>query len=235
MPFVIQTINNQIAFDFGLNLKQYTERSFHSYSVYLSENPIKNYIPIGSVNFVHDAIKLIDYKIPKPINIPESLMGRVFTNRNVFHTNNLNDIHIGDFVKSNTKIKDGFTGVIYDEFTKDNLVQDEYLVSEFVDFSAEWRAFILNGKILDIRKYSGNYMNLPKFCDIENMVKSYTDAPVAYTIDVGVLGNITYLIEIHNFYSCGLYGLHMSHAIPMWIEWWSNFTRNTQNKLNVAS
>ena len=39
------------------------------------------------------------------------------------------------------------------------------------------------------------------------MINAYADSPYAYTIDVAVLGNKeTVLIEVHPFFSCGLYG-----------------------------
>ena len=44
---------------------------------------------------------------------------------------------------------------------------------------------------------------------MREMIKLYHSAPGAYTLDVAVLNNEkkdTALIEIHHFFSCGLYG-----------------------------
>jgi hypothetical protein len=45
------------------------------------------------------------------------------------------------------------------------------------------------------------------------MIKKYKSAPIAYTLDVGVNDKDgTFIIEIHTFFSCGLYGF-VNHAI----------------------
>ena len=38
------------------------------------------------------------------------------------------------------------------------------------------------------------------------MIKDYKDSPLSYTLDVGINNNGTFIIEVHPFVSCGLYG-----------------------------
>lgn len=47
------------------------------------------------------------------------------------------------------------------------------------------------------------------------MIEGFKEAPEAYTIDVGVTsdGN-TVLIEVHDFFSCGLYGFDDAKNLP---------------------
>ncbi len=92
-----------------------------------------------------------------------------------------------------------------------------YLVSEsLLDIKSEWRAFIWNGRILDIRCYSGDFWTFPDRKAVEGMVAAYTDNPPrAYTLDVAVLGDgRTVIMEVHNFIACGLYGFEDSR-IPL--------------------
>ncbi len=117
--FLIQTIDGQIAHDFSFHLIQaikyqnwYYNEQQHDY--YLSNNVFKsnfkNYIPIGSVEFVLDFYKRY-YNIDniKPINIPQELMNINFLKRYVYisHTKNIhnNNHPITMFFKSMDKIK----------------------------------------------------------------------------------------------------------------------------------
>ena len=55
--------------------------------------------------------------------------------------------------------------------------------------------------------YSGEFNIFPDVAEINKMISAYTEAPPAYTIDVGVnTKGETVIIECHNFFSCGLYG-----------------------------
>ena len=64
--------------------------------------------------------------------------------------------------------------------------------------------------------YSGELNYFPDIKEIENMIKDYgKEAPPAYTIDVGVNDDGTFLIEIHDFFSCGLYGFADYKNLPL--------------------
>lgn len=237
MTFAIQTINNQIAFDFGFQLSQAVKHPLSYHEAVYSNTPVKSYIPIGSVEFVHETMKLNDLTIPAPINIPTQLNIESITHRKIFYTYDLSEIKVGNFVKTMTKVKYGYTGIIYGQFEKDNFPQDMYMVSEFMDFESEWRAFVLNGNVLDIRQYLGSYKITPDLKILDEIISEYPNPPVAYTIDIGVCNGVTSLIEIHNFYSCGLYGLSIGKAQKMWVAWWGNHVRNNiveKNSLNMS-
>lgn len=38
------------------------------------------------------------------------------------------------------------------------------------------------------------------------MIETYKDSPLSYTLDAGINDNSQFLIEVHPFVSCGLYG-----------------------------
>ncbi|GAB3318004.1 ATP-grasp domain-containing protein [Larkinella ripae] len=81
-------------------------------------------------------------------------------------------------------------------------------VSDTMLFVAEYRVFILNGKILNVSLYNGDLSYLPNIAAIRQMVKSYEDAPLAYSIDVGITPSLyQYLVEVNDAYALGNYGL----------------------------
>ena len=92
------------------------------------------------------------------------------------------------------------------------------------DIISEWRLFIRDGEILDIRNYLGDSFICPdkKLCS--DIVKSYiTNRPV-YTLDIGVRENMDLVvIEVHDFFSCGTYGFSDYRKYPImlwrWFRW----------------
>jgi hypothetical protein len=91
----------------------------------------------------------------------------------------------------------------------------------------EWRVFVFNGTILDIKNYKGDPWIMPNKEVVEKMVKEYYDGggnARAFTLDVGVdeNDNSTKIVEFHEFYSCGLYGFDMYDKLPyMFSQQWA--------------
>lgn len=63
------------------------------------------------------------------------------------------------------------------------------------------------------------------------MVEEYSknNSPIAYTLDVGIhfVDNnlVTSLIEVHDFFSCGLYGFDDKDKLPfMFYRWFKEYT-----------
>ena len=168
------------------------------------------YIPVGSVEFVLEFMKqYYGVEDVRPLNIPLELMR--FANRDVIYlsSSDLKNNLIADkvyFIKSNTKIK-GYTSVINGSIDVTSIPEDVYMLSEYIDIQSEWRCFVKDGQLLDVRCYSGDFALQPSFSLIEEMIRKYKSCPPAYTLDVCVDadGN-TSIIECHNFFSCGLYG-----------------------------
>lgn len=74
------------------------------------------------------------------------------------------------------------------------------------DIESEWRVFVYKGRGIDVKNYSGNPFVFPKTERIYQFIDQYTDAPEAYTLDVAVTNKGTWVLECHDFFSCGLYG-----------------------------
>ena len=99
------------------------------------------------------------------------------------------------------------------------------MTSEVLKIVSEHRAFVADGKILDVRKYKGPYGTHPDLKTIENCIFVWEDQPVAYSLDVAVTEEgKTVLIEANDAYSLGTYGLDPYSYTKMLILRWKEIT-----------
>jgi hypothetical protein len=83
--------------------------------------------------------------------------------------------------------------------------------SEVVDFVSEYRCFVRYGKILDVRRYRGDWSIAPNRDVIESAVAAYTTAPAGYAVDFGATSDgRTLLVEVNEGHSLGCYGLQQN-------------------------
>jgi hypothetical protein len=123
-----------------------------------------------------------------------------------------------------------FTGVVV-RSTKDLIGCGAYgedpdiLCSEVVNFAAEWRCFVWYGKILDIRRYRGNWRLHFDYKVVENIVSQFTSAPKGYAVDLGLTDRgETLLIEVNDGYSLGHYGLFSLDYAKLLSARWAELT-----------
>lgn len=259
MKFLLQTIDKKIVHDFGFVLTK--SKEFMDWSIGkqmsikkhegLDFSDIKNpdkYIPVGSVDFVSAYLNTFypnAKKMLEPLNVPGVLFP--FAGRDIMNIKtdeDLKQLYKFDqvFAKSMSVIKHPDNGWKYNPNNGINkllnLDNDNYdncigfQVSSYVEFLSEWRVFVFNGKILDCKNYLGDFFTYPNPNTIINMVKEYKDAPVAYTLDVGVIpGGETVVIECHRFFSCGLYGFNDLYHYPYMLsqEWFEMKNYKEQN------
>ena len=233
MKYLIQTIEGEIVHDFSFTLI----RSFDYYKwlgspkeYVLSETVLeeKGCVPVGSVEFVMEYLKLNYGLVPKAKNIPSTLLLEKYLKRKVFigHEDFLQASPIDSitkngevFVKPMDTIKaEGFPKMLT---KKDILEPDIYMFSEPIDIVSEYRCFIYNNNLLGINNYSGEFTIFPDVDTIIEMIGDYTDSPIAYTLDVGVIeSGETVIIEVHDFFSCGLYGFADMKNLPTMYSRW---------------
>lgn len=228
MKFLVQTNElGQLNLDFCWHIERAVEylKSFRNQNheiKYTHKELFPNYIPIGSIEFVLEYIKTYYGGTILPKNVPECLMRHEFTKRHIFNGTE-KDIKGLKFIKSNDVFK-GIT-VITTKAEKGN-----YQISDVIDIHSEYRVFVFNGNIESIKHYSGYLNYLYNYDTIKKMVDVYEEnnAPVAYTLDVGVTSrDETVIIEVHDFFSVGLYGWDDYNKIPfMFSQWWHQFTNN---------
>ncbi|MFA7664269.1 MAG: ATP-grasp domain-containing protein [Clostridia bacterium] len=199
------------------------------------EGDLQSIIPIGSVEFV---LKYLNdyYNITniKPLNIPDELDRYKYTKRKIFYSNSNGIIHLPHdkyfenlnpstkfFVKSNDKIK-GFTDIIQYK----DIPQGEYLISELIDIDSEWRAFVFNNRLVGLQNYSGDFTLFPDVKLINEMVHDF-NYNSTYTLDVGInKKDGTFIVECHDFFSCGLYGFSDYRVLPlMFINTWNKIIK----------
>lgn len=222
--FLIQIVDNEIIHDFSFHLKEaikynnwfFNEKKYdyilceHFEEITLGDK--EKYIPIGSINFVLNFYKIYFDINLQPINIPLDLYRDKYLKRNVI-TNSEIKIENPDkivFAKSLDKFKD-FTELIK---IKNLPLNKKLLISDEIEILSEWRIFVFNKKMVDIKNYSGDFKCFPNINIIEQMINDYKDCPKSYTLDIAITPTDTVLIEVHQFFSCGLYGFNDYSILP---------------------
>lgn len=158
-------------------------------------------VPVGSVEFVRRYAELNDIVLPQLPTYPAAL--HPYLGRRVWRCKYA-DVPADAFCKPlRTK---AFTGGIRSTITE--AVPDEELVaaSEPVVFGAEFRFYILHGRIVGHSRYdAGDDIAEPDRAIVEQMVRDYADAPCGYALDVGICGGKNYLVEVNDGWSLGYY------------------------------
>lgn len=224
MNFLIQGENNLPYHDFGFELIQsikYQERvgnTKRKYIVSLEKEdisgPKEQWCPVGSVEFVLDYFNYHGIARPRPINIPEEL--RLISGLRPMVMKGNVSFKDARFVKSMDQIKHPLNGFMDKTPNEEGLWQ----ATDVVDFVSEWRCFVHNGQLVDCRKYLGDFERPPSKSYIKDCIYMYKSAPIAYTLDVGVTETGTCVIEVHDFFSCGLYGFSSPHIYPQMLSQW---------------
>lgn len=179
-----------------------------------------NYLPIsketivnGFIRSVRKSFQIIGCPEPAEISIPDEILS--FAGRNIW-TSTLSEIRLYEprvFIKP----LDGhklFNGHVRTGEMKDLIYTSMYpdetriLVSDVVNFISEYRGFVLDGELIGLKHYRGDFT---KTIDIELMecaIEVYKSAPKAYSIDFGLTDDgRTLLVEVNDAFSLGCYGL----------------------------
>lgn len=167
-------------------------------------------VPIGSVEFALAWFKAMGVDNVKPLNIPRELWH--FCERKVAIGRGC-DFN-GTYMRKDIDIiKSDDNGQVR-LFNDENDTKECFFTEWLDDVESEWRVFVFNGEIRDIRCYSGDFWRIPDRQYIERVVKEY-DNP-SYTLDVMVTPKRTEILELHDFFSCGLYGFDDPILPLMW-------------------
>lgn len=184
--------------------------------------------------FIGDVYAALDkLKLPRPpsIDYPEAL--EEFYGRKIW-TGTLDDIqdrglHPGVFVKPNGSQK-LFTGLLWKGTPGHRLHLAPYpkdtpvFFSEPRAFVSEYRCFVLDGEILDVRHYKGDWSQAPSRKVVEACVAVYRPYR-AYCIDFGVLDTgETVVVEVNDSFAMGCYGLHPVAYAKMIEARWEELT-----------
>lgn len=110
---------------------------------------------------------------------------------------------VGDLIKT-AGFEDGF----------------EILASEVVRFEVEYRLLIHKREIIGCRHYRGNFRKAIDFNVADAFMMEFNNQPVAYSLDIGVVGNKTLVVEINDAFSLGTYGMAAVPYARMVIDRW---------------
>jgi hypothetical protein len=199
----------------------------------------KNFTYTGPA--VHDVSRLVLKKLnidPPSDSYPQSL--RPWLERKVWTTTVrklLIESHqtelSGIFIKPRSKAK-LFTGFVLrsnaglsklDGCAKDT----ELYVSEEVEWLSEYRVFVMDGKIVGTRIYSGDPIHSLDMQIVEQAIAAFEasdERTSAYGIDFGVLANgSTALVEWNDGYSLGSYGLDKELYTDLILRRWEELMK----------
>lgn len=252
MKFLIQKIDGQIVHDFSFVLletirfqnwlqgKNAITKRFYNTMKNQTKFEFKplhlNYVPVGSVEFVTAYLEYFYGLTPKPLNIPKHL--HPFAGGHVIHGNEktiFKDMVSGReyYIKSNDVIKGYHKSYVLGEEIE--LPVGNYQAYERFSFDSEWRAFVYENKLVGLQNYAGDFTIIPNRNKLRDIIDHYAIiAPVAYTLDVAISDGeyIPDVIEVHDFFSCGLYGFsdHSKYA-NMLSKWFWEYIRNNTKKM----
>ena len=204
----------------------------------IDERTFERDVPIvGGVETVRRVLHKLGVERPG-ITYPRSLgpyLGRAVweTTLNELCVNALGgNMRFPCFIKPRSDTKK-FTGFVCKDSGDCRLLSIEsrypLYASEVVDFKSEYRVYVLNGKIQNISRYRGPVELYPDIKWVRSMIENFTEAPIAYGLDVGVdkLGR-TLLVEVNDALALGNYGLPPTLSAKMVASRWFQMVGNTQ-------
>lgn len=172
--------------------------------------------PVGSVEFVSSLAFLRDCDLPPHLSYPDCLCHDRYLRRKVWE-GVLGDATGSVFVKPRHDIK-RFTGVPLSELPPLPIKPDlPVWMSEPVEFTSEWRYYILNNEIVGAGRYDDGDDGLA-VPDINDVLAAVADmaaagAPAGYALDFGVLRDgRTALVEANDGWALGFYRGTCNHV-----------------------
>ncbi|WP_199030770.1 ATP-grasp domain-containing protein [Ralstonia sp. ASV6] len=196
-------------------------------------------LPIGSVEFVRKAMTLAGIAEPESMSYPEALQPWLHREVKQRRAGSI----LGEWFIKPTTTKT-FTGFVVDILGNpdhlsfhDRAQYNAFLalppdtpvwVSEPVKWQSEYRYYVVNGQVLGEGRYDDapDDMPLPDQDVVREMVAAMANSsrtPVAYGLDVGVLGSgETALIECNDAWALGYYrGTldYRDYVEMLWLRW----------------
>jgi len=192
---------------------------------------------VGGILPVRTAVERLGYHPPENVDYPESLkpfLCRTVTRSTIREAHRLcvdDRVDPPKFIKPVTGHKefDGHIIACYRDLIRtagwlQQAPDTEVWVSDVVEWKSECRYFVNRGQVVGVGHYKGDPLTLPNGHVVRHAVREYEasgEAPVAYTIDFGVLqSGDTALVEVNDGFAFGVYGLNaLKHARMLEDRW----------------
>lgn len=180
---------------------------------------------VGSIDSMSLLFRNIN-KYPTPIDFPDSIIKSGILNRNIINMkldefiNEFKQNHKPMFVKPiQTKLFDGTIISSIEQLSYLRFDNCNVFVSEPIEILSEHRIYVHNKKAIYSCNYSGDFRVNPDFNYVDKLIETYTEQPIAYTIDVAILkdGSMT-VVEFNDFWSIGSYGLYSIDYAQMLLD-----------------
>lgn len=189
----------------------------------------KEGIPVGTINFSKWVLSKQGYNnVLRPIEVPYFLQCQDFMKREYTITDYKDLPKTGRyFVKDVSHLKASNASCVFmnnfgswfEEYTslepnKDIRINEtKFSVSSILDIQSEYRVLVCDDKVQGVQYYNGDCLVFPDAYIIREIIREIEIQrvlghllPKSYTLDIGVCDRGTFLIEMHNFVSCGTYG-----------------------------
>jgi D-alanine-D-alanine ligase-like ATP-grasp enzyme len=191
-----------------------------------------NPIVVGGINTIRRVFDMMNLPQPNLDNPHELLPG--YLGRNVFEASFEEVEQYDQFPFFIKPLRDHklFTGYVVK--SKHDLLQaklrcrpeSRLIVSEVVDFVSEYRCFVLNGRLIGSKNYTGDFTVSPDYSFIESAIRDYNNQPAAYSIDFGVTQDgRTLLIEMNDAFGLSAYGLNKIAYCKMLEARWDEISK----------
>lgn len=184
-------------------------------------------IPIGSVEFIQDALRFFRLQPLRAVNIPPELDDVKYKRRKVWRLHIKAELQtLVSEIGTDLLVKPAGSPKSFDTTTTHYMHEipdkEPLFVSELLpSIAAEWRIFALRGRVLAIRPYMLHSWVCPDRDLVEEMARKVS-LP-SCTIDVAVLvTGETVLLEVHPFLACGLYGFDGPDILRMASTAWDH-------------
>ena len=199
-------------------------------AIYSVEDNVPADLVVGTFSDIKVALERLGVNLV-PVDYPDELMP--FTGRKIWQstlftiTSRPECWHV--FVKPVVDVK-RFRGTLLDK-SEDliklggGLEDIDVWCSEKVQFLSEWRIWVLDGEIVGLSPYRGEWDLFPDAEVLRNAVKAYKSAPKAYALDFGVTDQgKTLLVEVSDAYALSSFGLDSVLYPKILITRWQELT-----------
>ena len=188
---------------------------------------------VGIAGYIGDVWKALDrlgVPHPEPVDYPEEL--RPFLGRSIHQAT------LGEVTRSVARVfvkpvqHKFFTGFVWDNTRTSRMrivtvpPETPVWVSDVVEFAAEFRCFVLDGEVLDVRRYNGDWWRTPDPEVVGSAVDATYRSSRALALDFGVTRDgRTLLVEKNDGFALGTYGLGHTHYARMLSARWHELTK----------
>jgi hypothetical protein len=137
------------------------------------------------------------------------------------------------FAKPQGRLK-RFTGHVFGDasdlmYLEDASASTRVWCSEVVEWRSEYRVFVIRGRVVGVRHYSGDSsvpLDQQVVAETVRLLEQSGEARAAYGIDFGVLRDgSTALVELNDGFGLGSYGLDPGVYTDLTITRWCELTR----------